>query len=583
MKFFHVYNEDCIKGLEKNGLINADTGFKIQHCFAVPLARQFNRYAAIGTPLHSIIKENRFPFYVDRIAGGITYYKTEWDRALIAEYKRLLGDEFLGFQLHESASNRRSEWNNIIKFTGKKSGFTAEELRLAFLSKTVRTPEGELLPELTQESPAYYATRAWAETVPEFVSEVREMFARRLADTDNSILPVDSYYLFTKMQDEMGMRTFMPEVGAQIPLMRMAVALARGQAKASHKKWGAYYECWRATYNPETKQVDYCMPCFHHSPINEWYLTQETHGDDFTTHGENGGSSRLLQERIYYHALLSGADYFGEEWGLNCSYTDMHDWTLSKYGEIKKQFIHTAAGIHGVKAKTPFAVVLPLDYACVEMPRIAKRIAPGTIDRRGEYMSLPLSAADTERYGHIEGVLTLLFHRLTDGISGNEGHVLTNGRFGDVFDIIYADAPAEALNAYDYLIDATKEGEFFKKQEATSRKVLKSDDLDALAHTLDALIPTVMPISVSGLHWLVSTDDKGRRFLTIFNNEGNLRTSAKGDEIDRGCDRQIDIVLNVPGTLEIFKPAREDLHLERVDDRTYRATVAAADFTVFTF
>ena len=40
MKFFHVYNEDCIKGLEKNGLINADTGFKIQHCFAVPLARE---------------------------------------------------------------------------------------------------------------------------------------------------------------------------------------------------------------------------------------------------------------------------------------------------------------------------------------------------------------------------------------------------------------------------------------------------------------------------------------------------------------------------------------------------------------
>ena len=361
------------------------------------------------------------------------------------------------------------------------------------------------------------------------------------------------------------------------------MALARGQAKASRKKWGAYYECWRATYNPETKQVDYCMPCFHHSPVNEWYLTQETHADDFTTHGENGGSSRLLQERIYYHALLSGADYFGEEWGLNCSYTDMHDWTLSKYGEVKKQFIHAAAGIHGIKAQTPFAVVLPLDYACVEMPRISKRIAPGTIDRRGEYMSLPLSAADAERYGHIEGVLTLLFHRLTDGISGNEGHVLTNGRFGDVFDIIYADAPAGALDAYDYLIDATQEGEFFKKQEATSRKVLKSDDLGVLAHTLDTLIPTVMPVTISGLHWLVSTDDRGRRFLTIFNNEGNLRTSAKGDEIDRSCDKRIDIVLNVPGALEIFKPAREDLHLERIDDRTYRATVAAADFVVFTF
>ena len=73
----------------------------------------------------------------------------------------------------------------------------------------------------------------------------------------------------------------------------------------------------------------YCMPCFNLDPINEWYLTQETHVDDFTTYGANGGSSRLLQNRIYYHALMSGADYFSEEWGLNCSYTDMQNFTLS--------------------------------------------------------------------------------------------------------------------------------------------------------------------------------------------------------------------------------------------------------------
>ena len=50
MKFFHVYNEDCFKGLEKNGLLNADSGFKLQHCFAVPKDRLFNTYAAVGTP-----------------------------------------------------------------------------------------------------------------------------------------------------------------------------------------------------------------------------------------------------------------------------------------------------------------------------------------------------------------------------------------------------------------------------------------------------------------------------------------------------------------------------------------------------
>ena len=91
-------------------------------------------------------------------------------------------------------------------------------------------------------------------------------------------------------------------------------------------------------------------------------------------------------------------------------------------------------------------MVLPLDYTCVELPNIFKRATPRITDRRGEYMTIPLSAAETERFGHVESVLTLLFNRLPDEVSGNEGHVLTNGRFGDVFDIIYADATDRSIS-----------------------------------------------------------------------------------------------------------------------------------------
>ena len=582
MKFFHVYNEDCFRGLEKNGLLNADSGFKLQHCFAVPKERLFNTCAAIGTPLYNLIKENRIPFYVDRIAGGIIYYPYKFDHALIEEYRRILGDDFLGFQLHESATNRRwSEWPRMLLINGgKKSGFDAAVLRRELASANQFTPDGEPLIGLSQDTPEYYATRTYADTVPDFVDEIRDMFRRRLADTAGNVLPVDGYYLFTKLQDEMGMRAFMPEVGCQLSLMREAVALARGQASSSGKKWGTYYECWRADLDPETQRNSYCMPCFNLDPVNEWYLTQETHGDDFTTHGENGGSSRLLQERIYYHTLLSGADYFGEEWGLNCSYSDMNDWTLSKYGEIKKQFINDAAGIHGVKAKVPFAVVLPRDYICVELPDPWK--VQRVTDRRGEYMATKLSAEDTEYYGHIEGVLTLVFNRKPETY-GNESHVLTNGYFGDVFDIVYEDASDEALAKYNYLIDATKEGKFIAAKKGSSHKILASADMDALKAELDKLIPTVMPVYVDGLHWLVSSDDQGRRFLAIFNNEGNLRTSAKGDEINRDYDEKVKITLNVPGKLEIFKSAREDIALQKADDSTYYATIAACDFVIFTF
>ena len=578
MKFFHVYNEECIKGLEINGLLNKDTGFKIQHCFSVPKERQFNHIAKVGGKLHSLIKENSIPFYVDRIAGGATYYPYSFDKVLIAEYRNLLGDEFLGFQLHESASNiRNSDWPHIMREMGSKGPYDAKLLRQKLISPYAVTPEGEFLVGLSHDTPEHYANCTFAETVPAWMEEVKQMFLRRLRDTDNNILAVDSYYLFTKLQDELGIRTFMPEVGAQIGQMRIAVALARGIARGSRKKWGTYYECWRAELD-EHNNFNYCMPCFNLDPINEWYLKQEAHPDDFTTHGPNGGSSRLLQERIYYHTLMSGADYFGEEWGLNCSYTDMQTFDLSPYGQIKKRFIGQALELQNVKAMIPFAIVLPKEYGSV---MVMEPFTDYTLGNHSDtYMGIPLTAAEKDFYGHVEDVLKLVFAR-EEADRGNEGHVLTNSRFGDVFDIIYEDASEETFARYEALIDATPDGRFAKAHP--ERKVLESSDFAKLSRELNALIARTMPIYADGLHWLVSTDDKGRRFLTVFNNEGNLRTSAHGDTVDRSFDQKVTITLNIPGELKIFKDAREDIRLEKTGENTYCATVSAADFVIFEF
>ena len=101
MKFFHVYNEKCFVGLEKNGLINKDTGFKIQHIFSMEDHLKFNQFAAKGSKIHQIVKEGKYPFYVDRLAGGATWHNYRFDPELTAEYANILGDWFLGFQLHE--------------------------------------------------------------------------------------------------------------------------------------------------------------------------------------------------------------------------------------------------------------------------------------------------------------------------------------------------------------------------------------------------------------------------------------------------------------------------------------------------
>ncbi len=589
MKFFHVYNEDCFKGLEKNGLINRDTGFKVQNVFSVPRERQFNNIARIGGELHSLIKENKIPFYCDRIAGGITYYKYAYDPALIREYEDILGDWFLGFQLHESASNRRQgDWPFLLEKTGSKGPYDIALLD-TFKSPHAVTPEGEVLHIFGHGTIYDYANMVFKETPEEYYEEMREMFSQRLDETLGHILPCDSYFLMTKLQDELGMKSFMPEVGSQIQDMRIAVALARGIARASGKTWGAYYECWHHTVK-ENGQVVCTMPCFNLDPTNEWYLTQETHADDFTTYGEKGGSSRLLQNRIYYHALMSGADYFSEEWGLNCSYTDMQEFTLSAYGKTKKDFIDTALNLRGLRAKTPFAIVLPKKYSVVEThdPFFPKKLNIVDVDNvffedvtSFEYMNYTVSREDETYYKHVQSVINLIFDR-NGKTHGNESHVIKNSRFGDLFDIIYEDTAPSAMEKYDYLIDASPDGAF-ARAAGDKYRILESADLGKIEAEIKALIPEVMPVTVSGLCWLVSVDENGRRYLSIFNNEGNTRTITNGDVIDNSFDETVEVKFASPSEIKVIKEGNFASEITKVNETTYKVKVPATAFVIVEF
>ena len=578
MKFFHVYNDWHIKALEKNGLLNRDSGFKIQHVFSMTDDIKFNKYAAKGSAIHSLIKGEKIPFYVDRIAGGCTYHEYDFDKSLIKEYRDILGDWFLGFQLHESGSNRRNcDWDAILQvMNGDKGPYDVNELRARTSATYERDENGELLPTFFQDLPEVYAKMRYADTPADFIKELREFYTRKMEKVDGLVLPCDSYYMATKIHDDLGMKTFMPEVGCQIPLMRQQIALARGMAKAKGKTWGAYYECWREIR--EDGNAIYSMPCFNTHSSNEWYLDQSEHPDDFTSHGENGGSSRYLQNRIYFYALMAGADYFSEEWGLNCSYTDMEEFTLSDYGRVKKDFINTALDFRGIRAEVPFAIVLPTDYACMELPEIWDTCEFG--NPRDTYMRCVLSDSEKKYYGHIEDVLKLAFARTE--VIGNEGHTITNSRFGDIFDIVYADTNDEALSKYAYLIDATPEGSFAKKA-GNKFKVLESADIGKLEAEIKRLAKEVMPAYVSDLCWLVSTDENGKRYLSIFNNEGNERSLKLGNTLHREADKRVTISFKDKTTPHILKEALGSCSLERIDDNTFEATIPAAGFVIIGF
>lgn len=573
MKFFHVYNEKYFEGLVKNGLINKDTGFKIQHIFAMPEELKFNTLAAKGGKLHRLIKENRYPFYVDRIAGGCTYHWYEFDRELIREYGDLLGEWFLGFQLHESASNRRQNWESLRSTMGSDGPYDPEELKAKMVSEYAVTPAGEYLPNLSHGRPEEYAPLRYADTPEAFIEEVRQMFQNRQQDTEGYILPCDSYYLFTRMQDELGMRTFMPEVGWQIPQMRIAVALARGMARARGKLWGTYYETWIGTV-----EEGYSMPCYNTEPGNEWYLTQETHPDDFTTQGANGGSSRYLQRRIYYHSFMSGADYLAEEWGLNCSYSNMQTFELSEYGLAKKDFIDFTQQMPKVKAYVPFAIVLPKKYECVE---IVEPHRPDIYEvRRDSYMECPLTREQKAYFGHVEDVLKRIYYRSGE-VYGNEGHTLTNSRFGDLFDIIYEDLPDEVYKKYGYLVDASPDGAFAGKKGGMLR-ILESSDLDGLEDLLHSLEQT-LPCRVDGLHWLLSEDENGGRYVSVFNNEGNTRSVKHGDRLDPAADRRVRVTLQQPGALQTVKGSCGEITCKQLSETEWEVHVPAAGFVILKY
>ena len=573
MKFIHVYDAMSFDGLVRNNFINEESGFKIQHNFSMADDIKFNCVAKKGSKLHSIIKDGNHPFYVDRLAGGTKYHPYVFDKVLIDEYRNLLGDWFLGFQLHELGGNRKNDWNNASRvMKGEPFPYDIDELKKRLFAPEATAPDNSPIYRLTQGTPEDYSSKLPPQTYDELREDLIGIIQRRLDETDGMIISCDSSAQICYLENKLGVKVFLPEVGGQIPNMRVQVALARGMANAYGKKWGTYYECW---FLADGK---YTQPVFNTHTFNEWHMAQSQFGDDFTSCGQNGGSSRLMQRRIYYYSLMSGAEFMGEEWGTNASYTDMSTFELSPYGLLKKEFIEFTREHKQVKAKTPFAIVLPPDYFSVP-------IGSYNIGALGalhySYCTINISPAKAERFRRIHDLMKYIYKRLDSDIVGNEGHTLQNSRFGDLFDIIYSDAPEEAFAKYDLLIDADPDGVFALKL-SDKYPVIKNEDLSKIEHTVKETARKVLPITVDSLHWVLSDDENGH-YLTVLNNEGNTRTVANGDVIDHKADA-ITTIHTKPGIeFNILYASSKDIRLEKKGDCEYKLFVPATDLVILTY
>ncbi len=505
--FIHTYTPKSVDTLLKSGLFKAGHGLKLMHKPDRTPPDDFNTAARKDGKLHALLEELACPFYVDRLQGGLGNTHTyPYDSSLLSHYAQSQTVDFLGLQMHEWASNFRSDQQRIAELC-KKEGADPRTVheRPDLWEKIINGTLPLFLEAYTAEEWQHIALSASRE---EFLNACETLFARRMEQTNGLLFPTDSYFMAYRTALRHKVKLLLPEVGWQIPNMRLQIAYTRGMAKSADIAWGIYYECW---YCNEKGQ--FSVPYSLTDDKDDWL---ESFGEEgFGNHlpfarREHGGSSLNLAERAWVYAYFSGAKYMGEEYGICNTLRSVGDTQLSPYGETKKRFIDLTECYEPTgTVYTPFAAVLP-----AEMEILDERLREEYLDYPPDEEPSVFSRAAMQTF--IANAESLFG---TSGKHGNMGHTLRNSRFPDIADLIHEDMTAD-LEKYEYLIDLTG-----KPDLADSRRNVLTP---AQAHEK---AKELLPVCVTqNLHCTYRTDGSVWQIL-IMNNDGVYHEPFSPDEI----------------------------------------------------
>ena len=505
LTFMHTYTSESWAGVLQNGLWRDGDGLKMMHKPFMPAGTDFNSAARVGSPLEKTLRELRCPFYVDRLQGGMGLDRLyPFDRGLLAYYQRLLGDGFWGFQMHEWSSNYRSDAERILAMYRTEGDPTPSGARKKELWRDVKAGRIKLFLEaMTAEE---WENKPLPTDRAAFLADIESLYAARSRLTDGLLIPADSYHMAPRIELDNGAKLLLPEIGWQIPNLRIQIAYTRGMARARGVRWGVYYECW--CHNTAVNALT--IPFSLRDGQDEWFEDQLTKGNGAAFSAEEreqGGTSRNLQERAWRFAYLSGATVMGEEYGVSTTFRDYRDFDLSPYGRVKKAFLRFCERFDNIgEPFTPFAVVLPK-----ELPVL-------NVDLPENYLGYPAAdgsgGVSGERWREVCRTLQRIFGERSK--AGNNGHVLTSGGLPDVFDIIHEDEE-NALRRYDYLIDLTGKTGFAEKYP-----VVTAEEADRL---LSDLLPFRLPGRLQTLYRRTSNG----WLVFAANNDGVLCDRFRGD------------------------------------------------------
>lgn len=492
--YFHCYHPDTWDAQIKAGFIDEHAGVRFMQTATLPEELKFNNLAAKGSEFYNMMLRNPMPMYIDRLQGGVVFEDYKYDRSLIEAYREMLGENFMGFQMHEWMNNLASDLGRISECIGDLP-WTAENITRCVSEKY---PMNYLW--LEAQTAEEYEKLGKISTAEELIKATEDLFRKRLELCGGQLIPCDSYGLAFQTETSLGIKYFMPEIGAQTIDTRVQIAYARGMARTKNTSFGVYYEPWGG--NP------FSTCCYHRENENEWGI--KGLGDlAFETKGCNGGSSRSLQKRIQLYGYFAGADFISEEWGMCNTFYDWKDFEITPYGQIKLDFLKLIKKYPKEDIGTPYtpvAVVLPKDLF---------GIAGLDDGEKQTILGFPFAEDTVEKMRSIRKGIKALLSNPSDMVGGETRNII-NSDIPDCIDIIHEDY-INLYKDYEFFVDLTGNPEFAKNHKCIS--------VEEAPEVLKKNLPCEVE---GGVHWFVNKPDGGR-LLVMFNNSGVERSVEKGE------------------------------------------------------
>ena len=537
MIILHAYHPEVWDAQVKDGFVREGDGIRFCQSLQTDNEVKFNELAAKGGTLYNICKNEKRPFYIDRLQGGSAYQNYVYDEALLKEYKEMLGESFWGFQMHEWLSNYTTDLKRLTSIPDE--DFDAEHIR-AELHRQFPYPF-TFIESMNEEE---MASMPRPRTYREHLANMGSIYKKRTAMGD--LIPCDSAFLAYNFEIQNGAKRLLPEIGAQTVYSHLQIAYARGMARHHGIDFGVYYETWGGE--------PFSTCCYHEDARCEWRSKNGTRHSPFAAAGANGGSSRALQWHIFLYAYLSNADFLSEEWGLCNVYENWKTFPISPYGAVKKRFIDFMKDFPAVGKKlAPVAAVLPKELLVLDAVT-----QPDSICR------YPVKSPEL---AFIKNTLASLFAAPTEML-GNESHALINSEIPDGIDILNDDG--RPIEGYEYLIDLTCDEKALASQKA---KRIKAEDAAAV-------LKEALPCFVEGgAHFVVNECTEGGYYLSIFNHSGIRRTVADGESILPEAKKELRITFKNECTPEVVYGTAS---LEK-DGNAYALTLGGGDFVMIKF